>query len=154
MEHRRDQKQTHVRYSHLTNGAIFHCSLWEKIVLSTNSTVSSGYLYGKQMSYDPHIQKLINDHSTGKSSTVKLLGETADYLHDLGKQFLKQNIKNTMKENNDKLDFVKIIHLCIKATIKREKMQATDWGTMFTVRISDKGFIFRIKHFCKAIRKR
>lgn len=44
--------------------------------------------------------------------------------------------------------------LCIKATIKREKMQATDWGTVFAVRISDKGFVFRIKHFCKAIRKR
>ena len=68
------------------------------------------------MSYDRHIQKLINDHSTGKGSTIKLLGETiGDYLHDLGigKQFLKQNIKNTMKENNDKLDFIKIIHLCV-----------------------------------------
>lgn len=63
------------------------------------------------MSCDPHIQKLINDHLTGKGSTIKLLGETiGDYLHDfgIGKQFLKQNVKNTMKENNDKLDFIKL----------------------------------------------
>lgn len=68
------------------------------------------------MSYDPHIQKLINDHSTGKGSTIKLLGETVgDYLHDLGigKQCLKQNIKNSMKEDNDKLNFIKIIHICV-----------------------------------------
>ena len=47
MGHRRDQKQTPVGHSHLTTGAICHCNLWEKIVLSINSTVSSGCLYGK-----------------------------------------------------------------------------------------------------------
>lgn len=50
-----------------------------------------------------------------------------------------------MKEENDKLDIIKIKNLYSqKGIILRMKTQCTDWETLFTNRISDKELVSRM----------
>lgn len=71
--------------------------------------------------------------------------------HDIGHD---NDIKVTIHERTDKLDFIKIKNLCFTKTIKRIR-QSSEWKKIFPKNISDKGLFSKIyKEFLKLDNKK
>ena len=83
-----------------------------------------------------------------KPKTIKLLEENTGekYLCNLGvgKDFFDTPKAQSIKENNYKLDFIKIKNCSLKDTPKRMKRQTTDWKKIFANHKSDKGLVSSI----------